>query len=456
MGFRLIPVEHDFNLLKFGEPFEVSKDDGLAQYVSVVAPCGQNYELEFGPNKREETELGHITIGRDGSFKYEPKLQDWEKNPGDIELADRIQYWVSIRGREIRTTDRLVIKNGLAKVENVKKNTTESFKRGDSPKEGGPPEGSYLLDGGDYDDARVARWLHHNAGNVKRLVILSASYSAYYGAFDKFRRNNMPRWDDIQSFVVNTKAAICGDVSDAVRAATAIFIEGGDQTRYWSIWTDTDLRKALGESVERNIPIAGTSAGMAILGGEIYLPPMVATGVSSAEAMSNPLDVLPAAFFSNKPFLDIPVLKDVYLETHFNARQRLGRTAAILALSRTANRAIMADENTALSVDANGIGQVCGIGRVYFAELYGRQPKQKADSSLTTGDIKIVWLEKGQKFNLKCWSPVDCQTRKLTTFRVDCGRLVPTDSAVEDWYRYYAGQAIAEDSFRRDEEGRGT
>ena len=51
-----------------------------------------------------------------------------------------------------------------------------------------------------------------------------------------------------------------------VAAADAIFIAGGDQSRYIRFWKGTALNRALNAHVRAGKPIAGTSAGLAILG----------------------------------------------------------------------------------------------------------------------------------------------------------------------------------------------
>ena len=379
MTFRLIPQDDDFNLPDFDHPFIVSAVDGLARSQLVVAPPGQKYDLEFGTTDTE-TRLGRITIRNDGGFKYVPDRPSWDN---DRERIDRVEYWVKVRGRAIRTTGRFAIRQGWSKQDNghvasVRENST--------------PSARYLLDGGAYDPERVANWLydfgHDESGS--RLVILSASKSSDEGAYVEFQKRSRPRWGMVQSFVVNTAfVANASSVSHAIDDATAIFIEGGDQTKYWSVWNGTKLQEALGRRVGK-VPIGGSSAGMAILGGEIYLPSIVEDGVGSAEAMSNPRDVFPRSRFSGNAFLEIPFFKGVYLETHFKARKRLGRTSAILAMSNTADRAIMAEEGAALSIDDKGLGTVVGNDRLYFAKLTTPKPRPRANWALTTGDIEVV------------------------------------------------------------------
>ena len=430
MSFRLKPDDDDFNLLDFNNDLVVGAEDGLKRSLFVVAPPGQKYDLEFGPTTTFQTKLGYLTLFSDGGFKYEPDQLKWDNAR---ERIDSIQYWVKICGRATRTTGRFAIKQGVSEQNNNLISATVARRA------------EYLLDGGAYDADMVANWLHEHgrAESPSRLVILGASKVSDEAAFEDFQKRGMPRWGNVHSFVVNTTVAANDPrVSDAIEDATAIFINGGDQGKYWLLWNDTQLQASLNKRVGE-IPIGGTSAGMAILGGEIYVPPMNEDGVRSAEAMSNPLDVLPRSRFSGQPFLKIPYLDGIYLETHFTARKRLGRMSAILAMSNTANRAIMADEATSLSIDDKGIGTVMGKGRIYFAELTTRKPKPRTNSPLTTGDIKVVALKENNQFDLSNWS--QALEGVATTFKVDRGVLSPSPLARREWYDDYGEAAIVAD-----------
>ena len=52
--------------------------------------------------------------------------------------------------------------------------------------------------------------------------------------------------------------------------AEALFIAGGDQSDYVNNWKGTLVEEAIHGLVDRGIPIAGTSAGTAVLGGLVY------------------------------------------------------------------------------------------------------------------------------------------------------------------------------------------
>ena len=51
---------------------------------------------------------------------------------------------------------------------------------------------------------------------------------------------------------------------------SGIHCHGGDQANYINFWMGTPVQQALNEAVARNIPIGGTSAGLAVQGEYVY------------------------------------------------------------------------------------------------------------------------------------------------------------------------------------------
>ncbi len=69
------------------------------------------------------------------------------------------------------------------------------------------------------------------------------------------------------------EAANNPEVIEYIRQADALFIAGGDQNDYQEYWEGTLTEDAINDLVnEKKVPIAGTSAGMAILGDYYYAP----------------------------------------------------------------------------------------------------------------------------------------------------------------------------------------
>nr|WP_198648728.1 Type 1 glutamine amidotransferase-like domain-containing protein [Cyanothece sp. BG0011] len=83
------------------------------------------------------------------------------------------------------------------------------------------------------------------------------------------------------------EAANNSQVTDYILDADALFIAGGDQNDYQEYWQGTKTEDTLNYVInEKKIPIAGTSAGMAILGDYYYAPDH--QGVISSEILNDP------------------------------------------------------------------------------------------------------------------------------------------------------------------------
>lgn len=212
-----------------------------------------------------------------------------------------------------------------------------------------------LMGGGEWMPEAFQWWLQR-AGHG-RVVILRAS-----GADDLQERlyRDIGGTASVQTLVFDSRrAADDPAVLRVVAAADAIFIAGGDQSRYIRFWKGTALNAALNAHVRAGRPIAGTSAGLAILGGYSY-GALDGGSVTSERALRDPMG---SAVTLDNDFLTLPYLSNVVTDTHFGKRDRLGRL--IVFVARAAQEAgrddmvgIGVDEDTALCVEADGRGRV--------------------------------------------------------------------------------------------------
>ncbi len=125
---------------------------------------------------------------------------------------------------------------------------------------------------------------------------------------------------------------------------------------------------ALNAHVRAGKPIAGTSAGLAILGGYAY-GAMDGGSITSAGALADPMG---SAVTMDSGFLQMPYLQRVVTDTHFDKRDRLGRLIVFGARRpgqwRPGIVGIGVDEDTALCVEPDGQAQVYsadGEGKVW-------------------------------------------------------------------------------------------
>ena len=109
---------------------------------------------------------------------------------------------------------------------------------------------------------------------------------------------------------------------------------GGDQYNYVSFFKDNALEDLLNQHISvKQAPIGGTSAGMAILGGKYFSG---ANGtITSATAMSNPYHPnVTLEGYDGTPtptFLNVPFLRNVITDTHYDNRDRKGRHVTFMA-----------------------------------------------------------------------------------------------------------------------------
>jgi cyanophycinase len=218
-----------------------------------------------------------------------------------------------------------------------------------------PTEGALLLSGGGAWVPDAFHWFVAKAGHG-HLVILSA-YGGGEDGEEFFKKIGGLR--SVQTLVFrDRKAASDPKVISILNQADAIFIAGGDQSKYVRFWKGTPVARTLDEHIRSGRPIGGTSAGLAILGASGY-GAMDGGSIDSATALRDPAG--PAVTIVSD-FLHMPFLTHIITDAHFTARNRLGRLIAFVARVRTTRdpRAVGlgVDQEAALCVDSDGIGRL--------------------------------------------------------------------------------------------------
>jgi len=182
-------------------------------------------------------------------------------------------------------------------------------------------------------------------------------------------------------------------VADIIEHADGIFLAGGDQSRYVNFWKGTPVQRLLDAHVKANRPIGGTSAGLAVLGRNAY----AALGGHSAESkgvLANPFD---ASVTLESDFLHFKYMENVFTDSHFGKRHRLGRLIAFLARLNAAKAPIVGigvDEKTALLIGADGIGRLAegSAGHVWIVQPQRAPTQLAAGKPLSMADIRIAQL----------------------------------------------------------------
>ncbi len=187
------------------------------------------------------------------------------------------------------------------------------------------------------------------------------------------------------------EAANYSKVTDYILEADALFIAGGDQNEYQEYWEGTQTEETLNYVInQKKIPIAGTSAGMAILGDYYYAPDH--QGVISSEILNDPFHYN-TEYIHRSDFLQVPYLNRVLSDTHLdrlnrsNPETRYGRLLGLLAKviyednNQLDHYGIGLEEGAFVAIDEQGIAKVFGNGTqigqdAYFLQTNGSLPEQ--------------------------------------------------------------------------------
>ena len=122
------------------------------------------------------------------------------------------------------------------------------------------------LMGGGTDVDALFTWMSDRAGGGDFVVIRASGADGYNQyVFD------LGDFDSVETFVLlNRAASFEPKVFETISKAEALFIAGGDQSNYVNFWKGTPIEDAIHELVKKEIPIAGTSAGTAIMSEFVY------------------------------------------------------------------------------------------------------------------------------------------------------------------------------------------
>lgn len=261
-----------------------------------------------------------------------------------------------------------------------------------------PAVASLVLMGGGRFVPDAFRWMLSRSGGGNVVVIRAAGTDAYNDYLYA-----LGSVSSVETLIIPTRdAAHDPFVVSRVRQADGLFIAGGNQGDYVRFWKDTPLEKAIHELALNNVPIAGFSAGLAILGE--YAFTAESGSIRSATAMADPYD---KAITLRRGFLALPDLKNVITDSHFDTRDRMGRL--ITFMSRLVGnsgthsvRGIGVSAGTALVVE-NGWAERMGQGPVYFLEARTAPEVLRPSVPLTHRDILIQRLDDAGQFDMRRW-----------------------------------------------------
>lgn len=260
--------------------------------------------------------------------------------------------------------------------------------------------GTVMMGGGTDVDAAF-QWMIGKSGGGDFVVIRATGTDAYNPYIF-----GLGTVDSVETIITTSRdASFDPFVTDKIRNAEALWIAGGDQSDYVNFWKDTPVEDAINYVANvKQIPVGGTSAGLAVLGQFMY---SAQTGsVTSSQALANPFH---RYITLDRDFLTLPNLAGVITDSHFVTRDRMGRFVTFIGRLindgwATQVHGIAIDEQTAILVNPNGSSTRVGNGAVYFLTSNGPPQVCLSRTPLTYHDLPVYKMSGAATFNIATWT----------------------------------------------------
>ncbi|MFM9935003.1 MAG: cyanophycinase [Novosphingobium sp.] len=255
-----------------------------------------------------------------------------------------------------------------------------------------PVSGGLLLMGGGDHNPDAMRWFIAKAGHG-HIVILRASQ---HGETSTEFYHEIGGVLSAETFVIHSRSASYDKhLLETLRKADGIYIAGGDQSRYVRRWRGTPIAEAIDAHVAAGKPLAGTSAGLAMLGEYLY-GSMDGQSLTSPQGLAEPHG---KGTTIETDFLHLTLLKGVITDSHFTQRERLGRLFAFVAKAQASRPAdappligLGVDETVSLAVEPDGAGRVyASLPETGVSVVYGEGlPRLKTPGPLAAKAVHVT------------------------------------------------------------------
>lgn len=246
-----------------------------------------------------------------------------------------------------------------------------------------------VLAGGGGEVVAAWRWFVACAGGGD-IVVLRASGGDGYQAFVTEKVGGA---DSVETILFNdATAARDPRVLEIIARAEGIWLAGGDQSRYVAWWKGTPVGAALNAHLRAGKPLGGLSAGLAVLGQFYFGAPH--GSITSESALRDPFH---RAVAIGRDFIAAPALAGVLTDSHFMARQRLGRLIVFLARVQAEENparliGLGIDEATALCIEPGGAAKVFTekVGRAWLVQLTQPPARLAAGQPLAIRNMRLT------------------------------------------------------------------
>jgi cyanophycinase len=257
-----------------------------------------------------------------------------------------------------------------------------------------------LLAGGATDQDAAMRWWLDRAGGGDVVVIAASGVDDYAS----YIYDTLGGVDSVETFVLGTrKASYDPFFLQKLNEADAIFFDGGNQWLYYSYMVGTPAAAIINVAAQTK-PEGGISAGLAIQGQFAYTAEK--GSITSKQALANPYH---SHVTLVNDFLRLPNMSNVITDSHFVARDRMGRHITFLA--RMVNdgwtaqaKGIAVDESNTVTVNESGTATLYGDGAAYFTRTNGKPQVCAKNLPLTCKNVSVYRLRAGATFDLARWT----------------------------------------------------
>jgi cyanophycinase len=268
-------------------------------------------------------------------------------------------------------------------------------------------QGGTVLMGGSTDVDAAFAWMCQRSRGGDFLIVRASGTDAYNPYVRDVCAAAGAAPNSVATLIVSSQTGAQDPrVAALVRQAEAVWIAGGDQSVYVQAWKGTALLQALNERIAAGAPVGGTSAGLNVLTSFIYSA-TASKGATSSQALADPFH---RTMSFDRDLLSVPQLAGVIGDSHFAARDRMGRDLAFLCRVHAqgwsaAPRGIAVDEETALLIEPDGRATAVGTGSVYFLQAPGAPEVCSPRLPLTYRNIAAYRIESGAaSFSLLSWA----------------------------------------------------
>lgn len=180
-----------------------------------------------------------------------------------------------------------------------------------------------------------------------------------------------------------------------VEECTGIFMTGGDQLRLCGLLAETPLMdRIVAKAQKKEISLAGTSAGAAVIGHHMI------SGGSSAESPNRALVDMA---------MGLGIIPQVLVDQHFHNRNRLARLLSAIA-AHPSLLGVGIDEDTCAIFESDDILEVIGKGTVTLIDAreisHTNQAYTHGSEPLSIHNLKLHILCHGDRYDLQKHQPL--------------------------------------------------